>query len=580
MRNSFFVSILLLVLLHTTKAQINTNNPATPSKDWLWGKTTDCTASQGICVTSDKAGNVYVAGYFRCMTMYFDNIPVNNCMFNNEDVFLVKFNPMGKAQWIKNLHGWGSDRPTAIVVDDKQYIYLTGNFDGQNLANDYGISYNSGVSNFFVVKYSQTGYFLWARTAAEYTHVKSLSICTTGSGGVYIAGYYLTHDLLMNVCNLVNPYPTTEEAFVVKINDNSVISWGRSFGGSGNDRITGIAADGQGGIIITGSFDSPSLPFGQDTLTKTGAQSELFTAKLDLLGNPLWAKTSGSTTGSLKGSAVVCDNTGNVLVGGTFNGANVTIESTSLINADPLGFTNDIFYAKYSNNGNLLWAKAIGSDGDDAANSMSYNGNTYLGGFFKGSSILLGLSNFTNTAPGRSDLFYTKCDANGNVIAADTKGTSYDDAINGISVDASDNVYISGYFSYGQLAFGTDTVHNFINDFVNLNYMQVLAAKAGTASVLTTTTTTTTGLNNISSSPSDGFEIYPNPVTKHLYLQSLRSSENNFIVTLTDILGRKYLNSIKLSDYAELDLEALSAGIYYLRLTSGASERTYKIVKE
>jgi Beta-propeller repeat len=91
------------------------------------------------------------------------------------------------------------------------------------------------------------------------------------------------------------------------------------------------------------------------------------------------------------------------------------------------------------------WARQIGSEANDGSFSLAMDawGNLYISGYTFGS--LDG-----NTNAGRSDAFLTKYDPSGNKIWTRQIGTPGWDGSNGVTVDNTGNIYISGY-TYGDL---------------------------------------------------------------------------------------------------------------------------------
>ena len=97
----------------------------------------------------------------------------------------------------------------------------------------------------------------------------------------------------------------TEDIMVIKYDDEGVVQWARSFGGSGNDYATGIHVDGAGQVFITGSF-SGNANFGGFDLDATfsavngpatnldtsnaSLESQLFVTMLDAGGTVQWVK--------------------------------------------------------------------------------------------------------------------------------------------------------------------------------------------------------------------------------------------------------------------------------------------------
>ena len=86
--------------------------------------------------------------------------------------------------------------------------------------------------------------------------------------------------------------------------------------------------------------------------------------------------------------------------------------STVISNGD-----DDVFLARYAPNGQLIWAKNAGSTGKDRAEGICTDklGNVYLTGFFSNTITFYGAPNITLTSAGLEDMFVAKYDQNGQV---------------------------------------------------------------------------------------------------------------------------------------------------------------------
>ena len=173
--------------------------------------------------------------------------------------------------------------------------------------------------------------------------------------------------------------------------------------------------------------------------------------------NWLWAKSSGGQ-GYQYSRAITTDNANNIYIAGEFYLSTITFDTFTFVNSDTSAFTGDIFIAKYDSNGNVLWAKSAGGIESDVCRSVSAdaNGNVFITGYFRSSSIIFGsytlynVNNFANT-------FIVKYDANGNVLWAKSAdgGTG-----NSVSADPLGNVFLTGSFGYPQISFGAITLFN------------------------------------------------------------------------------------------------------------------------
>lgn len=171
-----------------------------------------------------------------------------------------------------------------------------------------------------------------------------------------------------------------------------------------------------------------------------------------------WAKSAGGIAEDI-GTKICSDANGNIYVTGYFFSATITFGINTLTNADATQNTADIFIAKYDATGNIIWAKRAGGTDDDRGNGICVdnNGNVYVTGYFKSSSITFGTTTLTNASI-YADVFITKYDATtGNAIWAKRAGGNYDDESNDINIDAQGNPIITGYFNSSSISFDSFT---------------------------------------------------------------------------------------------------------------------------
>jgi len=104
-----------------------------------------------------------------------------------------------------------------------------------------------------------------------------------------------------------------------------------------------------------------------------------------------------------------------------------------------------------------VWAKSAGNAKGHSI-AVDAKGNVYVTGYFESDSLTLG--SITLRSAGGKDIFVVKYDSNGKVLWARSAGGMNDDYGASIAVDASGNVYVTGYFESDTLTFGTITLRN------------------------------------------------------------------------------------------------------------------------
>ena len=204
---------------------------------------------------------------------------------------------------------------------------------------------------------------------------------------------------------------------------------------------------------MTGYYHA-SATFGQGEanqtiLTSTGGQ-DIFVAKYDSNGLLQWAKKITDAAGF--GTGIAVDGSGNSYVTGYFlNSATFAPGEANETIMTAFG-ANDVFIAKYSPTGALVWVKQAGSQFTDRGQAIAVDasGNIFLTGSF-GSVATFGpgeANETTLTASGLAeDVFVARYNSSGLLQwARRAGGTSTDNGF-GIAVDSLGNSYVTGIFS-------------------------------------------------------------------------------------------------------------------------------------
>ena len=149
-------------------------------------------------------------------------------------------------------------------------------------------------------------------------------------------------------------------------------------------------------------------------------------------------------TGSDWSNGVGVDGAGNVYFSGGFQGS-ATFAGTTVTSAGG----NDMWVAKLSSSGTGQWVKKIGGGGDENGGwnqgmAVDSSGNVYISGQFSSSFTLNGT---TYTAAGGLDCLVAKIDSSGTWQWIATGGSTNTDHVYGLAIDSSGNAYVTGQFS-------------------------------------------------------------------------------------------------------------------------------------
>lgn len=343
-----------------------------------------------------------------------------------------------------------SEVAKAIAVDNDGNVVVTGAFS--NTATIGGQTFTAGgVSDAFIAKYASDGTPIWVQVGVgaainnspnQPGHVNGRGIAVDALNNVVVVGDY-TNTATFGTVTLPAS-GATEEALVVKYDENGNQLWAKAFTGPHQVGANDVGVDAAGNIYITGRFAHPnlqgSITVESTTLTTFGG-SDMFLVKLDPNGNLVWLRQAGSTTNghSELGIEIDTDAAGNSVVSGIFRGP----AQFGSLNLNSSG-NNDAFVAKYDTNGNALWARAQGGSSADRSDGVAYDsaGNAYVSGSFQGTMTL---GSTTLTSAGSGDVYLAKYTSNGDLLWVEHLGSATNEVVSYVAVDNNDDPYVGIY---------------------------------------------------------------------------------------------------------------------------------------
>lgn len=230
---------------------------------------------------------------------------------------------------------------------------------------------------------------------------------------------------------------------------NGQAKWAKRFGGPSFEEALDIDSDVNGNSYCVGYFSGIANMTGQ--YFSSNGLYDGFIIKNDSSGVLQFVKKIGGMDNDKALSIDVASN-GDFAVTGFFN-QSMTIENTT-INASG---DQDIFVARYSANGGLIWLKSFGGTGIEQGNAIHFdnNGNIIVTGEFSGTCNFGGTS--LTAVDNSIDVFVLKLNDQGQTLWVKKGSGSATDR--GIDVEVDDNggIYVCGEFS-DTVEF--DLVHN------------------------------------------------------------------------------------------------------------------------
>ena len=355
------------------------------------------------------------------------------------------------------LGGSDSDRLTAIVLDSSGNVIVA----GWSMSSDYfiygGTAYNANGDVVVTKLTNDLRVVLGSTFIGGSSDEKAFALAIDSSDNVFVTGYTYSTDYPMAGTPYDNSPNGYRDIFLTKLsNDLGNITASTYIGGANTQDVAyGIAIDSSDNVFITGYADGiidyPTTAGAYDPTPKTTfwPYYETIVSKFSNDLSQLLASTylSGNDPNEVdeqKGKAITIDSSGNIYIVGYSGNADYPTTAGAYDSSYNGGF--DAVVSVLSNDlSSLIASTYIGSQGNDVANGIALDtsGNIYITGYTNNSNYPVTTG---ATLKGARDIIVSKLSNNlKQLLASTVLGSRGNDRGYAIAVDSSDNVYVTGY---------------------------------------------------------------------------------------------------------------------------------------
>lgn len=302
----------------------------------------------------------------------------------------------------------------------------------------------------------------WARGWGGTADDIGYDVAVDSSGNAFVAGSFMGSMDIDPGPNVITrtAQGSSTDCFLSRLNSKGEFVWGPAWGGSGRDRVRGVALDGSGNVYLAGVFEG-TCDFDPGT-TALNIQSkggrDAFLMKFSPSAAMNYVKTWGAHYSLGDGAySVVCDQANYVWVTGDFYGGVDMDPSSAVDYRQSTGGTNMLanFLNKFDSSGNYqlsrTWGAHYGLENLDCGIAMAPGGYPYVASYFNGNVDFDPSATKTDfhNSYGSWDGLLVKYDNVGNYQYGRSWGVASSTskvAASACAVDSSGNVYIAGGF--------------------------------------------------------------------------------------------------------------------------------------
>ncbi|KOO22654.1 pkd domain-containing protein [Chrysochromulina tobinii] len=401
----------------------------------------------GIAV--DGASGAIVTGYFSGDVSFGSASLASR---SNYDAFVMHVTASGTIDWAVQAGGTLKDQGLGIAGDDAGGALVTGYFSDRASFGSTSLT-SRGDYDVFVMHVAASGAIDWSVQAGGVARDQGSGIAHDGAGGAFVTGFF-SSDASFGSVKLTSRGDGEYDIFVMHVIKSGAIDWAVQAGGTAIDEGYGIAYDGTGGALVTGTFGGDAS-FGSISLTSRGT-FDAFVMHVTASGAIDWAVQVGGTA-EVKGSSIAHDGVGGAFVTGYFMG-DAVFGLTALHSQGH----SDAFVMHLTASGTIDWAVQLGGTAEVKGNGIARYGagGALVTGFFS-ENLVFGLK--TLNSRGGANMFVMRVTDSGAIDWAVQAGGMSMVRGQGIAHDGDvlegRGSLVVGYFS-GVVSFGSTSLRS------------------------------------------------------------------------------------------------------------------------
>ncbi|PIQ29560.1 MAG: hypothetical protein COW63_12475, partial [Bacteroidetes bacterium CG18_big_fil_WC_8_21_14_2_50_41_14] len=378
----------------------------------------------------DNKNNVYLVGNYTTKATK-DNLSIAS----NKDIFIAKFNSLGTQIWVRQIKTKSYCHVNSIQFDNSGKLLINGYFSKEIKFGPNALNALKGNDAFFAVM-DTMGNFQFVKQISGHFNGSPIFIKSRNTDdGYWFAGSY-SGSLIIDNKIFEGSHPL--DIFIGGFNQKGELDKFLLLNGNGEDQLQDFLVDSLGYLHITGSFEQ-NLSVENNQLKSVG-RADAFLICLDNDLHLIRSKQIGGFFDDT-GRKLRLDNEQNLIWAGSFADEVILSKKQELHSNGNL----DVFVCKYNSDGDLLWFDQLGGPGNEYVSSIAINrySSIYLAGNFRGP---INKNETKIESDHSSDVFIAKYLENGDFQYLESFGGTNSDYARQLEIDTSNYLYLTGNF--------------------------------------------------------------------------------------------------------------------------------------
>jgi hypothetical protein len=510
-------------------------------------------------------------------------------------------------------YGGSSQEECAGIVLTSDNGFLVGGSTGSSVSGEVTIAPRSTGNmyapiDYWLFKIDAQGNKVWEKRYGGDGDDRLVKVLPAAHGGYLLCGWSNS-----TISGDMTATPKgTQNYWVVRIDALGNKRWDKRYGSATSEQLSTALATPDGGFVLTGITGGPVKTPSGDRSQLIKGDADIWTIKLDSLGNKQWDSTLGSLEGDYVYGVANTPSGGIALLGLPFGGPGGDVTG-------PARGNNDLWLVRLDVAGNKVSDRLYGGSGNDDASALiaTADGGLLLAGYTSspvGGDLSQGgpapwLLKLDATGAIEWEKAYSSLTATVDRIASLSEYPSGGYILGGRTAQRSLNIYTPGNFELTRISAtgaeqwtkslgGPD--YELLNTVMPLASGNLLAVGTSNSPIGRDKTSASRGVNDIwvlqvgGSNPLGvnsqlanlGVSLYPNPVNTPLVTLKMNGlgQQAPIRVELLNVLGQSVYTTQAVVYQGviqqELNLTALPKGLYMLRVHASQGTVTRQLLKD